>query len=447
MEVADLRMTVCYWKDVRSSVMKVNPELAKVIDGCRSLHKYKLYKATYQFGDRILDSGMLRLPTQSRKTVLFNDPSVPAKIKKDLDYSSCPVFLSLDKKAEVFFEHGDRVFSFATMNEGLTIGLLENLDPLVSFCLRSFWSISAGARSLFMLPKISEQAAHTKLQKHFGFIKESPKKYFDHFYTFKSIVDSSELQSLWSMDVIFFSEKWLQRDNANKDWLRFYLFLLDVLVRHSGYARNKATFDVLWHLFIDELNKKHKRPNNHVFGVVQHLLAIINGVAPGYRPAFQDETYAPITELQKVYVDIYKLNQFPTIMIPSHISTRVDDVNRPIYYSIKYMSGCDINVYKREMDSVLNILIQTCSLCGDFYRLTKSKQLKLDGTLIERLILSTELLYFHIVSYKSATYSIMPAEIMPQYDPNLLLSSYGENLPFAGNSSFIRGCIMIRRNG
>lgn len=433
------------WCDVCDRVAQVHPALADVINAWNPSSHYKLYHATYHYGDTIFKANTLNLPN-GHGTVPITSSEVPASLKDALSYSSFPVGIILSKKAEVYFEHESMLVPFAVFGGGIPIGLLETLYPTVSTPNPAHvWSTNAGIRTLFMLPKVSEKQSHARLQKEFGFMEEAPKKYSEQFSVFHALSKCPYfLREPWQLEVLFFSKEWFKRYDKNKGWLLFYNYLLSYFIQYSAIMHIKPSFDVLWHLFAYELTKRRKRPGSNMINMLKHIIEIIVGITPGYRPATaHDSDYAPIMELQQAYIDIYKVNCFPTIMIPSHFGR--DHNDKPLYFSLKYSSGFNVNPKMKESESLITDVFQLYSLYMDFFNFLKSLSNKLIPAIIESPILTTDLTFFYDKPETSNIYRILPSSELVSRNPDFIPKLKNQQLPFADSSSFIRGCIMLSK--
>ena len=102
-------ITVQTWDDVKSSVELVNPKLFQLIDQFDPNSEFDFVRVSYHFGQYIIKNGCLQLPVSKNHAVPFNDEAIPVNIQKRLNYSSVPIAIFLNKKAEVFYESSERI--------------------------------------------------------------------------------------------------------------------------------------------------------------------------------------------------------------------------------------------------------------------------------------------------------------------------------------------------
>jgi len=172
------------WDDVRKKVQEVDPTLAKLIDQISPSKKYKLFQVKYAYGDLILKDGVLQLPIKKGCLLPVTDPSLDASLKEKLGYNTIPLFLTLHNSNEVFIDTGTRVIPLNLFRAGSLLGLFETADKCFNFS--SKWSVSAGARSIFMLPKISETGGFKRLRLQYRLPSRANLHQFsDHWHVFK----------------------------------------------------------------------------------------------------------------------------------------------------------------------------------------------------------------------------------------------------------------------
>ena len=143
------------WSDVREAVQKVNPRLVNIIDNLKLSPQHKLIKATYAFGDLIVKEGHLCLPIQE------------SKLYTQLNYSPIPLSLLLNKSSEVFVQNHDSALPLNRLQPGNFFGTFEAVNFMMHKPAASIWHVSAGARSIFMLPKISDLSGIKRLRAHY----------------------------------------------------------------------------------------------------------------------------------------------------------------------------------------------------------------------------------------------------------------------------------------
>jgi hypothetical protein len=443
-ESSEIAVEYLNWNKARDYIINVNPELAAIIDAWDPDDSFGFYKATYRYGDLLSDEGELCLPMHNKGLVLLSDIRVPASIKEDLGYSSFPISISIQKATEVFIELNQRVIPLALFPMGSLIGLLETLDPIESCCIRNIWTVSIGARSAFMLPKISDTQTHNKLVKEFNLTITKPNTAFEHFEVFKQLARSQKFSDKdWSCDILIMNKKWFERDYKNYHWLMFNDYLNEYMVRYSTYTRNKSTLDIMYQLFVKELADSNRKTFAHLFDTLKHMVSIMVGAAPGFRPVFQEDFIGPFTAIQKVYLDYYGLNYCPTVMAPHHYNFMQD--TRPLYYSISQPTLFESFPRTRKLDSYIDDLYQLKSLFETFITLARKGKFRIEKTLLENAIKNTHVEYFHTIEEGAYT-GIKPVKMMIDSDPTLTSVEVDNKIikmKFPEVSSFVTSCVRL----
>lgn len=434
------------WEKARKHLLPINPELAAIIDDWNPPSDFGFYKARYHYGDLLLDEGKLCLPLMNGETVLFTDGRVTKKIKEDLGYSSFPISIPMQKATEAFIELDQRVIPLAIFPTGVPLGLLETLDSIDSCCLRGIWNVSIGSRSGFLLPKISDGGTHHRVAKEFGLSVSKPTTSFEHFQVFKELSRSALFPDPdWHCDVLIMNKKWFEKDYKNYHWLRFNNYLHEFMVKYSTYTRNKATFDVMYQLFVKEITHHNKRIAVHFFDILKHIIATVIGASPAYRPFYDENHIGPFEAIQQIYVEKYGIGYTPTIMVPHHYDFRSD--TRPVYCSMNSPSLFESHARGRKTESFIDDLFQLRPFIENFMLLARKGKLMLEGTILESALKNSVLDYFHTVPAGQFA-GIHPTTVMPERDKKLneirLKGQIITDMKFSETSSFLRSCISIR---
>ena len=158
--------------------------------------------------------------------------------------------------------------------------------------------MTAGARSISMLPKISDSIGFNKIQKKYAIQSEKPRFLRDHWNVIKDIVKHPAFENTWDTELLLFSEKWFQNLH-DPTWRDFKNLCLEAAWKSSAFWRNQYTWDLT---FSRIQSDRYLKPCPYIADVVSHLLAMTAGAMPGFCPAI-DDTMAPISKLQKVFED------------------------------------------------------------------------------------------------------------------------------------------------
>ncbi|MDO8954557.1 MAG: hypothetical protein Q7V63_06890 [Gammaproteobacteria bacterium] len=426
------------WQDVRLQVKEVNPTLAKIIDDISPSKEYGFYKVKYPFGSEILKRAMLHLP--------FNDTLLPitdprlSHIKEKLgnyNLNSNPASLMLKNTCEIFLGLEEKTIllpSFGLISPGKLFGTWRLLSSKKSQHPAFIWSMTAGARTLFMLPKISERSKHEKLRKEFNLTFDVPRGLISHWEIFRSLANDKSFGEEWDVEILFFHKKWFDKPD-DKNWVPFTKYLLQTAFDASEFGRN----DFIWDIAISLMQQmRNIRPVPYIADTVKHLLTIGVGVVPGFSPAI-DDIAGPIKRLEEIYSTIYGLAYAPIIMQPH---TFVSGESRPVYYSLSLPTITRFSPRSREESSKLSDLYEIKSLLNKYLNDLSSIDLNLKDTLIYDLPSKVQYDFFHT---ETEVYrGIQASSEIPVEDTLFANIPYGAKQDFPANGIFVNGCVRIK---
>lgn len=435
-EYSRLNISPVKWEQVKAPVEKISPSLAKIIDDWNP--PYQLYEATYPYGALITKEGEFYLSSKNNTPICLQSKEVPTKLQEDLSYSSLPLGLVLNNTVEVYRDLDEAEISLGIFNPGTPMGLLETLEPPKSFCIRNVWTVSAGIRSVFMLPKISDKTLHGKAVKAIKCNAPVPRKTSDHFETFKAIAYCFDPEASWHVKLLLFGSQWFKPNYDNHHWLLFNDFLHEYLFKHASLSRNAITLDIIWHRLSHEWTKQSKRIDTNVLDTVKHLVKIALGAIPAFAPVV-DDLGGPFSLLQKFYVENYKIQYSPTIMAAKHFT--LGKHSQPVYYSLSKPMQLESIPKNRKPESLITDLIQVASLVRDFMFAFNKGSLGLQNTLVGDILSAVKFSCFHNVAEDEKYFGIEDSAKIAEEDKCFL--SYPCQLPFAGSNAFLRNSVRI----
>ena len=344
-EYKDVAVTAYTWHEIRDQVANVNPELAGLIDEINPDNNCKLYKARYIYGDHFLKNGELFLPGKEGGLVAFADSLVDTEIKQDLGYnlSTNPVTLVLHNSLEMFMTLEDRIVPFSINHPGDVFGLWRVLDrpqtDKLSHASIFMWDMTAGARSIFMLPKISESMAHNKLKQATRITTDKPRSLIDHWKVFKDIAQQPDFKEPWHTEVLYFSKDWFEKLN-DPAWLKLRYDLLNKAWQGTEFWRNQF----VWNLTFTRIQTLRKiKASSYIADIVKHILAISTGAIPGFKPA-TDNSLGPISTIQQAYLDHYDLKDYaPILMQVNQFKAKASVGETPAYYSLQFPTALELS--------------------------------------------------------------------------------------------------------
>jgi hypothetical protein len=427
------------WNEVRDQVRKINPELCKIIDGIDTKDKYPLYKVRYPFGSNIIDSGIFHYPSDDGNLAPLLSNQVPSHIRTQLGYNGggIPMGLILNRSVELFLQTEERVIPFSVKQPGDLCSLWAALNQTRSYVWPHVWNMTAGARSLFVLPKITDNIRYKKLCRARGIRMAIPRTLNMHWSLLSKMSQHSDYSKPWFTEILFFSENWL-KNRPDEGWLKFHHYLHQEGWSKTEYWRNKIVYDHIWDIFVRDLTKQDLKASSYVIEMVKHVIMVGLGIVPGFCPAINDNE-APFEKFQEDLIDIYGLKNFsPAIMVPHHYSA---EEKRPVYWSLHTQSHFETTIKAKTFTSTLSILKEISDLIDQFKQsiLKHTNKLAVDSPL-EELIKRTQLDFFH--SEIDEDGQIRQSLEMPKEDKNLIqnIKKFGKRT-FSDVSPFVRGCI------
>ncbi|OGT05808.1 MAG: hypothetical protein A2103_04935 [Gammaproteobacteria bacterium GWF2_41_13] len=433
------------WSQARSYLHGLNDELANIIDELNPSKRYTIYKARYPYGSEILKNFIFQFPSHDGQFISIDDPRIPSALREDLgyNYNTNPAGILLNKAIEIYVEVEHRIVPFSVVYPGGVFGLWKILDiPPISHCPPQFcWGMTAGARSIFMLPQISEANAHSKLRKEFHINADKPRGFQDHQHVFTEIANSSIFPSPWSLDVLFFSKAWFEKIHTmDKAWLKFNHYMFQRGWHSSEFWRNSFIWDLT---FTRIQSYRHLKPTPYISDIVKHLFTIGVGALPGFAPAMNDEL-APISGLQQVYLDCYQLkNRYaPSIIVPAYFNAQKGV--SPVYYSLQYPTAMELSPKTNRRQGVTNDLFAIKSLLNNYLLELSQHRLHLESTPIDEISKSLRFRYYHADVGEGKYSEIHNSRLLIKEDPRFSKALCDQKEKIAAiNSLFFKGCVQL----
>jgi len=424
------------WEQVRSKVNQVNPTLCQIIDDLSPSKDLELFLVQLPFGQEPVQRGVLYLPDEQGNLVRHDNSKLDKKLQK-LAYNlgSNPVSLVLKNSLEVYLNMDNYTIPYVIVPEGALLSAWIILNPEKNLQPAFLWHISAGARSLFMLSKISLDRKHNRLAQYLDISLDKPENYADHGNVFQKIYKSENFKEDWHTEVLYFGKEWFDK-LQDPAWMKFSKYLYESYWKNTEFWRNEFLWNLLFSMIQKERNLK---PNPYVADTVKHLLTMSLGVYPGFAPAI-DNSLAPISRLQKLYTEIYQLEYAPIIMCPTYFKRyyfKSQKRNNNIYYSLAYPTTINFSPKSKRTANKITELKEIHHLLNKYLTSIKADDLNLSNTPLAKIPDSVEFNLYHTSEIST---NIDSSELLPQRDNNFLLNRHGV---FPDKSPFLRGCISI----
>lgn len=425
------------WLEARKVIP--NPQLVNLIDEISPDSHFKLFKVRYPYGKQIIDNNLAYLPLKGGGVISFNDPSLPKSVKDHLSYdpqTSNPVGIVLSKHSEFYLTIENRIMPYAIVKPGHLFGLSRILDAAtktkhynqVSFFM---WQLTSGARSLFMLPKITNQAGHANLKRLYALDTQKPKDFDTHFHLFNELSTKANLN--WYSEFIFFSRHFFDRLN-DPSYIHLYNHFLKQNRREHAFGANTLSWNIV---FTSIENRKNLKFSSYTLNTAKHLMSIGAGAMPGFVPATDDEI-APISWLQEVYVKQYGLNDYYPIL--AHMDYLLRNENKPVYYSLNHPTLPQYAPQTFKGRSVIQLIDEIAYVIDKYHEGIKENALGLTTTLAD-VTEHIDFNYYHNEPNDHNT-RIQPSIEIPNQDQRFLMPDL-INHEFPKNSTFFNGCIKL----
>ena len=433
------------WNAIRKRVAKVEPVFAKIVDEINPGKNFPVFLAYFPYGALEGDTQSSFLPKCGGGYYRLSDLDIPKEIGKHLGYGkdSSPLGMVLDKELEFFIDLKSENTSIPWLM--YKPGKLFPFSRILSknnhriYAPNGLLSVTAGARSTFMLPNIGSAINHSNLQRDFNVQSPPPKSLYEHWHVFKEIVNSEAIDSSWRCCVMYFSEKWVTSIHTDKTWASLKQYLHELAWTQFEYERNRVYYDIAFSMI---QQKRNLKPNPYLADTARHLFTTALGAAPGYAPALNDNAL-PLDVLQKVFVESYGLKKYiPTIMQPMHFY--LENQSLPVYYSLQNPSTHVFSPKSRQASSTIFEMRELEHIMKIFAHELSDEQGICSETIIGTVAKNLKFNYFH--NKNDGHRAIKSSAEIPFLDARF--SHINENLKtngatFAGDASFVRGCISI----
>jgi len=426
------------WNSIKNHIQNIEPSFYKEVNKLSPCDKFPIYIFNYSYGDFIGDEKGVFIPNEN-SSIRIGEKGTPKEIIDDLGYGAktCPLGMTFNKQFEWF--NTRNLFPVHIDKPGTLFGLGHTsnfLHPNEVYLPNGKLAMIAGARSTFLLPKISNQDKHKNLQERFNFNSPSPLIYNAHFNTFLNIYKGKKLiDEEWSAQIIYFSKSWIESINNDYEWRSVSRYISNLSEYRSRYHRENFLHSDTYR-YLNDLNSYTQ--NNYIAETVRYLIEVMIGQNLAYAPA-QDESAVPLRLIQEAYLEDYRLDCSPQIMIPSYYKVMS---SKPVYYSLNYpsiqLSATKMINYK----SIMKILGNLKNVIEDTYLPNLSSPIQdVKGTCLETCAKQVRFKFIHSNSNSNSNSKsnskFMSPDLLPQIDNRF------ENIKLSSKSPFFQGCIAI----
>lgn len=435
------------WSSIRERVAKVEPTFAKLIDEINPNKSFPIFLAYYPYGTITGDTVSPFLPKIRGGVYRLSDANAPKDVTTHLGYgkTSLPFGMVLEKELEYFIDLKSEKISipWVIYPPGSFFPFARILSKMKNriYAPNGILSTTSGARSTFMLPNIGCLTNHSNLQRDFNIQSPPPKSLYEHWYIFKEIVNSNVMPCDWRSCIMFFSEKWVTNLHTDIAWTCVKSYMHELAWHYSEYQRNSPYYDSAFSIM---QKKRNLKPNPYLADTARHLFNTALGAAPGYIPACNDESL-PLDILQQAFIESYGIKKYlPTILKPAKFNYEKE--SKPIYYSLQNPATHIFSPKSREISSTLFEMHELAHITKVFVEELSKPNSACSDTIIGKIASNIEFDYFHNKVDRHRI--VKDAKELATLDNRFNFVSSKYRIPtatFAGNASFVRGCISIRR--
>lgn len=434
-----------HWSAVRDRVASVEPRFAEMVDELAPDESFPLFLVYLPYGALKGDTTSSYLPDGEGSYYQLSDSVIPKDIKTHLGYGQdgSPMGMVLEKQLEYFIDLKDKKITIPwllyTPGDFFPFSTVLGCHSPRVYAPNGLLTVTAGARSVFMLPNIGCNVNHINLQRRFNIKDMAPKSLYDHWHVFRDIIKHESQTSDWKVCIVYFSEKWVKYLHADTQWMKLKLYLYETAWRKFEYDRNRVYYDIAFSLIQE---RRNLRLNPYLIDTAKHLFTIALGAVPGYAPACTEDSL-PMYLLQDIFLETYGLKKYiPTIMQPSHFY--FESTILPIYYSLQHPSIHSFSPRSREASSTLFEMRELEHIMRVFCE-ELSGQGVCSDTILGQVAKKTAFHYYHNKS--DAHNIVLPSNELSELDARFaILPSHcqSDKMRFASDAPFVRGCVSIQ---
>ncbi len=327
----------------------------------------------------------------------------------------------LENAFEIFVDNGYETMPIEVLKPG-QIFPIDEMDGFEHILPKHLLNMTAGARSIFLSPKISDAVCFTRLAKKYGLELDIPKNLYDEWQILVNLAAKSNPS--WRAKMLIIS---IEKESFFSDACESLRnLLIQSTIPHHKILKNWALFDINRSSFLK--HEFHKADTN-ILEHIKQVCFIGNGMLPGFVFATND-LLGPIELFKQIFIEVYGIQYAPHIIHPGTF-----DKNQTSYYSIQ-LKGHQSHQRQRETSfSQLKELKRTLHHFQDFLSTSKDD-------LAWTIFRNRELSFFH---HNPGNHpKIKSSSTLPAIDPVIAAVMEKSGLPFCDASPFLRsGCISI----
>lgn len=424
-------ITQLSWDEIRETLRKLDGAFVEIMDNISPKQDFSLFAIDYQFGDTIVLGKTVKLPHNQDKLVptleqdLFN--STP-----DTTFNSqppIPLMMLLDKTTECCTQQGHHILPWEFFKAGQFMTLSQQFDYPPYYHPARLLNIYAGARSLFMLPKIGDNANHTKLKRKFKLTESAPQYLSQQWRIFRELSQQVDLQCDWRCRILLFPHCWMRAIKRDPAWLPLKQYLQQKAWEYNNFKHNQPLYH---YTFSRALAQSNIKADPYLIDTAKHLMSIACFGMPAFRPS-TDDSSGPVDLLQKVYIEHYGLKHYtPVVLQPDYYNV----MGAPIYYSLQNPTTFSFSPKTRRVASTLANLCEIKTMMDQLIQSLQMHQPEIHNTILDHLAHQVKFDFIH--AKPNDELGITSIKSIPTVDTRI-----PNNGQFSESGTFLRGCIRI----
>lgn len=303
------------WKDIEGDIKKVDPSLHEIMRLVKLNNKIllPLFKATFSYGELLLDKGHLVIPPYIRE-------ATRCQLKHVFD-DTIPLALILTNSVEIFVESTPDLnkppvsIPLIILHQGSMFGVFEAAERLTGKSAKAAWSVSSGARSAVLAAQYDGKKT-TDLEKILRsgtapVIKDVQK---DPLELFRWIVENTS--SSWEVEVLLIPHAWWKPETTKcpAPVTRFQTHIFMLAWAQASYVHSKSKIDLL--IQDEAARKKFTKPSHQLH--LQQIVGIASGTALGFEIAQASaHPLGPFKKITETLRQVLRTDQYPIILQPA----------------------------------------------------------------------------------------------------------------------------------
>lgn len=430
-----------HWNEIKHIVKNINLEFFNLLEEISNTHELPFYLAKYKYGSLIGKKRDVYLPDNSGDLYILGKKNLSCELSRALEYGSksLPLGMILNNYCEWFY-HQDSTgnsFPFAIQGKGTIFNqqIIFNEEQSVE---NNTISVSAGAKSVFMLPYIGCQVQHERIKNKYGIKLLAPKSWIEHYEIFKEIISNSHIKNNWSADILFFSKDWVDLIREDPKWIKVKLWFSENLRKRYVLNIHNSFYNKLF-IMNESVNKY--RPTPFLIDNAKFIFNIILGKGIGFKPSVNND-FLPLKLIQEAYAEYYQLAYTPTIMVPGNLECVGN--NNAIYYSLQQPSSM-INTFKITMNnSTYKELVVLKEIIHSYLKSFLSKDSDCYGSHLYNACKNIKIDFFHNKPTNIQD-NILHSSSIIESDDRFNFLYENRQVTSSLDAKFFRGCIKITK--